>query len=184
MRRAIILACMALLPLSASAQTTGTPRTQSYLLSSEFQGGQSGGITSQDMRDLIVSNNANIFLIMNYGAACDGSTDDTTPLNNAIIAAQAAGGGTVLIPGAKCRINGVISPPYTGTSPPIMNGPVRITGAMWNESGSFGTSVTGGSVLDNLHFFFFFFFFQRRMLANAATGTLISAMTPWPNSNR
>jgi hypothetical protein len=84
---------------------------------------------------------------MNFGAKCDDTTDDTTALNNAIAAAQAYGSGTVLV-SKTCRINGVISPPYTGTTSAVMVAPVHIQGASWTESGSFGTNPPNGAMLD------------------------------------
>lgn len=46
------------------------------------------------------------FDIRYYGALCDGSTDDSTAFNSARLAAQGAGGGTVIVPpNATCIIN-------------------------------------------------------------------------------
>lgn len=46
-----------------------------------------------------------------YGAKCDGSTDDTTAINNAL-----ATGLTVILPPATCKITGVLNINVSGTS--------------------------------------------------------------------
>lgn len=58
--------------------------------------------------------------VKDFGAKCDGSTDDTTAFNNALTyagTAQSLGGGhlKVLIPGKECKISGVISIPAAVT---------------------------------------------------------------------
>lgn len=72
---------------------TGSIRTSSYLLSSEFEDGQAAGsITPQDMRDLIVSVGTNAWRPANYG------TSDDTPAIQACISAimsSSFGRGTV-----------------------------------------------------------------------------------------
>lgn len=56
-------------------------------------GGGSAGITS----------------LITFGAACDGVTDDSAVINNALTSISAAGGGTLLIPPGKvCVANGQI----------------------------------------------------------------------------
>jgi parallel beta-helix repeat protein len=49
-----------------------------------------------------------IFNVMDYGAKVDGSTDDTTAVQNAINAAYAAGGGSVCIPQGFCMTSQTI----------------------------------------------------------------------------
>ncbi len=46
-----------------------------------------------------------VFKVKNYGAACDGATDDTAAIQKAINAAEAAGGGVVEFPSGTCLLN-------------------------------------------------------------------------------
>jgi len=57
----------------------------------------------------ISSGISGIYDVKSYGAACDGSTDDYSAIMNAISAAQAAGGGTVMFPGGKCATTQMIA---------------------------------------------------------------------------
>jgi Pectate lyase superfamily protein len=58
--------------------------------------------------------------IKDYGAVCDGTTNDLAAVNNAVAAAVATGGGTVFFPPGTTLINGTIS--ITGSN-------VRLLGA-------------------------------------------------------
>lgn len=49
------------------------------------------------------------FNVTEYGAVCDGSTDDYTAINAAVVAAQAAGGGTVVFPARVCVIEQMLA---------------------------------------------------------------------------
>ena len=46
-----------------------------------------------------------VFYVTNYGAVCDGTTDDTAAVQKAINAAEAAGGGVVEFPKGTCLLN-------------------------------------------------------------------------------
>ena len=50
-----------------------------------------------------------VFNVKNYGAAGDGTTNDTTAINNAIAAAIAAGGGIVYLPAGTYKITNNLS---------------------------------------------------------------------------
>lgn len=49
------------------------------------------------------------FNVTEYGAVCDGTTDDYSAINAAVLAVQAAGGGTVVFPGRVCVINQMLA---------------------------------------------------------------------------
>lgn len=62
-----------------------------------------------------------------FGAAVDGTTDDTKAVNDALAYLARVGGGTLLIPPGTMLITGQIVPPYVGTSRPTQV-PLRIQG--------------------------------------------------------
>ena len=72
--------------------------------------------------------------IRSYGAACDGTTDDTAAVNAALAAAYAANGGTVVFPIGATLITGNITIPnnntaYAGYVPIMSRQPyIRLTG--------------------------------------------------------
>lgn len=95
-----------------------------------------------------------VYNIKSYGAAVDGTTDDTAAVNAAIAAAQSAGGGTIFFPEGTTRINGAIVIARTlghaapGTLP--YQTPLRFTGvgASWNGYWTAISLPPTGSVLD------------------------------------
>jgi hypothetical protein len=97
-----------------------------------------------------------VYNVVAYGAVCDGTTDDTAALNNAILAAYNAHGGTVFIPNGNCLIAGQINIPNDNTAlsgeptNPYSRQPnLRITGVgdMRNGEGQVPGAVYGGSML-------------------------------------
>lgn len=67
-----------------------------------------GDISPQDVRDGLQSfhpETFGFFNVMNYGAEGDDATDDTTAFDNAITAADNAGGGIVWIPAGTYRVS-------------------------------------------------------------------------------
>lgn len=96
----------------------------------------------------------NVYNIKDYGAAVDGVTDDTSAVNSAIAAAQAAGGGTIFFPEGITLISGAISISVTlghaapGTLP--YQTPLRFTGIgpSWNGYWTGIGIPPTGSILD------------------------------------
>jgi hypothetical protein len=74
--------------------------------------GMSVAETSTDS-DVTLSLGGSISPVFNvktlYGAAGDGTTDDTTAVRNAIVAASAAGGGIVYLPAGTYKISGTLT---------------------------------------------------------------------------
>lgn len=71
------------------ATGTGVPGGAATQIQYNNSGGNFGGLTS--------------FYVQSYGAVCNGSTADTTAIQNTINAALAAGGGTVIFPPGTCE---------------------------------------------------------------------------------
>src|SRR5579871_226308 len=83
-----------------------------------------------------------VYNVKAYGAAGDGSTDDSTAVQNAINACQNASGGTVYFPPATYKINSQLTFP-AGTA---VGNTVRLMGAGGDVS--YNTTPKGASVLD------------------------------------
>ncbi len=94
---------------------------------------------------------AGCFNVQLYGAVGNDSTDDTTAVEDAIAAANSAGGGCVFFPptGSKYLISGeLIIPDNTANNPPTQNAIELVgTGAGVDASNTGGQPV-GGSQLD------------------------------------
>ncbi|WP_214627443.1 glycoside hydrolase family 55 protein [Paenibacillus agaridevorans] len=59
------------------------------------------------------TDNSHLFVVTDpsFGAAADGVTDDTAAIQDALDAADSAGGGTVYLPAGKYRVNGHLNVP-------------------------------------------------------------------------
>lgn len=136
--------------------TSNTPGPQGATGSSGPAGptGPAGGVNSIDGAQGnvdLTQRYSPVFTPERYGAVGDGTTDDTTAVNAAIAAAQAAGGQVALATGKTYRCNGAIVFTTTGTSGAPVQKPVRITSTTgsggWN--GFWASSpLNGGAVLD------------------------------------
>ena len=92
-----------------------------------------------------------VFDVLDYGAKCDGGTDDTVAVNKAILAASTAGGGTVVFPVGTCYMAGAFVIPYAGTASPTQ-APIRLTGAGCIQNGYWaGVGQGGGTVINNTY---------------------------------
>lgn len=54
-----------------------------------------------------LNNNAPTYSAVNYGAKCDGTTDDTAAINLALVTAHSAVGGVVVLPSGTCLETGI-----------------------------------------------------------------------------
>lgn len=82
-----------------------------------------------------------------YGAKGDGTTDDTTAIQNAINALANAAGGTVYFPPGTYRVNGQLTCPNTGVGSYPPQRAIRLTGAGTFAAGQ-TTPQYGGAILD------------------------------------
>jgi hypothetical protein len=96
-----------------------------------------------------LSNANTIFDIRQYGALCNGVADDSSSINQAIIAAANAGGGIVQFPSATCVANSQITIPVTlqGGPDPCIQNQIRLRGTQaWNSYAGVFTP-NGGTIL-------------------------------------
>lgn len=89
---------------------------------------------------------ADFLSVLDFGAACDGTTDDTAAFNAAIAAAMTSG-KELRIPERTCLILGQLWLPNDGATPPKQK-PLRIVGTGPTWSGRGAQAANGGSVLD------------------------------------
>ena len=108
-----------------------------------------GSTTSRSVQDRW----AGLANVLDFGAKCDGTTDDTAAVNAAIAHASSIGGGVIQFPRSTCLMLGAMVIPYTGTTNPIQP-PIRLTGAGGSPDSYLGNSgggpsvPTGGSIID------------------------------------
>lgn len=83
-----------------------------------------------------------VFDVKAYGAVGDGTTDDTTAIQNTIDACHTAGGGTVYFPAATYKIIAALKL-YSGTTPTIVAySNITLKGA--------GAASTGGTIISQV----------------------------------
>jgi hypothetical protein len=90
--------------------------------------------------------NSTVFNVKNYGAKGDGTTDDTTAIQNAINAAGAAGGGIVYFPIATYKVTGQLTFPLDTSTTVYTQRSIKLVGAGSWSSGQGGLG-SGGSRL-------------------------------------
>jgi hypothetical protein len=89
------------------------------------------------------------FYVTDYGAVCDGATNDATAISNAITAAGAVS-GTVVIPGSTCRVTSTIN---VGSANVHIVGQGMFTSGISVASSTFNLFTITGSgyvVIENL----------------------------------
>lgn len=80
-----------------------------------------------------------VFNVKNFGAKGDGTTDDTTAINNAIIACNTSGGGIVWFPASTYKVTSPVKL-YSGSSPTaVAFSNITLAGA--------GSNGTTGSII-------------------------------------
>jgi len=85
--------------------------------------------------------------VKDFGAKCDGSTDDSVAFNAAITAVNNAGGGTILIPAGTCVIDSQLNFPNSGGGTPQQPA-IRMIGQGASQSDALGLNPDGGTQLD------------------------------------
>jgi len=92
--------------------------------------------------------------VLDFGAMCDGTTDDTAAVNNAISYICSVGGGILQFPHGTCLMLGAMNIPYTnmgGTGVQPMQRPISLRGVSanygWNGQ-SFPQQAGSGTVID------------------------------------
>jgi hypothetical protein len=111
---------------------------------------QAGTDNTKIMSPLRVASVAEkVFNIEAYGAVGDGTTDNTTAINNCLAAIYTAGGGTMYVPVGVFRVNGQITIPNDGVILNPKNKSIKILGAgrYWSNQ-TFIVTAQGGSILD------------------------------------
>ncbi len=119
---------MARLPISGSDNGTWGTILNDYLSMSHNSDGtlKTSAVTAAGAADdtTVVHKGDLVFNVKDYGATGDGSTNDTTSIQNAINAAQTAGGGVVYFPSGTYMVAPTSSPALT-----ISNNGIRLVGA-------------------------------------------------------
>jgi hypothetical protein len=111
---------------------------------------QAGNDNTKGMTPKRVSDvNEIVFNITAYGAVGDGTTDNTTAINNCLAAIYSAGGGTMYVPVGVFRVNSQIVIPNDGVVLNPKNKSIKILGAgrYWSNQ-TFNVTAQGGSILD------------------------------------
>jgi hypothetical protein len=101
-----------------------------------------------------------VFDVRDFGAVCDGSTDDSAAIQAAINAASDVGGGEVFIPGNSAIANMI----FIGTSP---------TFVAWSSGESVTTSTYDVPTTANGYYY---------KCTNAGTGTTAGPEPTWPTT--
>lgn len=99
-----------------------------------------GGTVARSVQDRW----AGVTNVLDFGAKCDGTTDDTAAVNAAIAYVLSIGGGIVSFPRGTCLMLGPMIIPYTGTTNPLQ-APIRLTGAGYSPDSYLANSVNGPS---------------------------------------
>lgn len=151
MLRAWIIALSATLALSARAATfdgsfAGSTVVQIVQATSASTVTATGSSTPRTLADRA----SDVVNVRDFGAKCDGTTDDTAAVLAALTAA-AVKGGTIFTPAGVCKIAGQITIPNSGGGDPTQK-PVRLVGIGAHFTGDMvappAPAALGGSVWD------------------------------------